>query len=156
MHSHSNRHNTQKNCSFKHARLSAAECRGAPFKVDGEGGAKATESKTRFIAAAASVLVARSAGQGDETRNAVGAITGHGSDVGGNFFGGGMGFGLSGSIAAQTSPNVGLAPSYYRMAWNLYSTLVARSKEMDFEKKAAVDVNFNARRPARVFARLQP
>ncbi len=136
----------QKELQFQtRATLSAAESSGAPFKVDGEGGVKATDSKTRFIAAAASVLVARSAGQGDETRNASHAITGHGSNVGGNFLGGGMGFGLLGSAAAQASPNVGLALGYYGMAWNLYSTLIARGKEVTFEKNAAVDINFNAR-----------
>jgi hypothetical protein len=127
------------------ATLSAAESSGAPFKVDAEGGVQATDSKTRFIAAAASVLVARSAGRGDADRNPSNVVTGHGSNVGGNILGGGMGFGLLGSIAAQSSPNVGLALGYYGMAWNLYSTLIARGKEVTFEKNAAVDVNFNAR-----------
>ncbi len=127
--------------------LSAAESSGAPFKVDGEGGVQATDSKTRFIAAAASVLVARGAGQGDPVRNPSHIVTGHGSNVGGNFLGGGMGFGLLGSIAAQSSPSVGLALGYYGMAWNLYSTLIARGKEVTFEKNAAVDIKFNTRAP---------
>ncbi len=128
------------------ATLRAAESSGAPFKVDDEGGVKAKNSKKRFIAAAASILVARSAGQGDGIRNSSGVVTGHGSNVGGNLLGGGMGFGLFGSIAAQTTPTVGLALGYYGMAWSLYSTLIARGKDVTFEKNTAVDVSFNNRR----------
>ena len=59
-----------------------------------------------------------------------------------------MGFGLLGSIAAQSSPNVGLALAYYGMTWKLYSTIIARGQEVRFDKNAAVDISFNTTRPA--------
>jgi hypothetical protein len=127
--------------------LSAAESSNAPVKVDEEGGVHATESKTRFIGALVSVLIARRAGDNDVEHSSTGAVTGQSSNIGGRTLGGGMGFGLLGSIAAQSSRSVGTALGYYGMAWSLYSTIVARGAEVEFNKNAIVDINFNTRIP---------
>ena len=58
-----------------------------------------------------------------------------------------MGFGLLGSISAQSSRNVGAALGYYGMAWAVYSTVVARGAEVQFNKNAVIDVGFNQRPP---------
>jgi len=58
-----------------------------------------------------------------------------------------MGFGLLGSIAAQSSRNVGAALGYYGMAWAVYSTVVARGAEVQFNKNAVIDIGFNQRPP---------
>lgn len=130
------------------ATLNAAEGGNAPLKVDKEGGVQATESKTRFIGTAVVVLISRRAADNDAERSQSGAITGQSSNVGGRTLGGGMGFGLLGAIAAQSSRNVGAAFGYYGLAWSVYSTVVKRGAEVQFGKNAVIDIGFNQRTPA--------
>ena len=56
-----------------------------------------------------------------------------------------MGFGLLGTIAAQSSRTVGAAFGYYGLAWSVFSTVVARGHEVQFDKNAVIDIGFNAR-----------
>ena len=131
------------------ATLDAAEGGNAPLKVDKEGGVQATESKTRFIGTAVAVLISRRAADNDAERATHGGpITGQSPNVGGRTLGGGMGFGLLGAIAAQSSRNVGAAFGYYGLAWSVYSTVVARGAEVQFGKNAVIDIGFNQRPPA--------
>jgi hypothetical protein len=130
--------------------LAAAEGDKAPLKVDSEGGVKAPESKTRFLGTAVALLVARAAGDNDPVRapsvgGSRGAVIGQRSNVGGRTLGGGLGFGLLGTIAAQSSRNVGAALGYYGLAWSVFSTVVARGPEVHFEKNAVVDIGLNSR-----------
>src|SRR6202163_1267549 len=67
------------------------------------------------------------------------------SNVGGRTLGGGLGFGLLGTIAAQSSRNVGAALGYYGLAWSVFSTVVARGPEVHFDKDAVVDIGWNSR-----------
>lgn len=128
------------------AHLDAAESTGkAALKVDHEGGVQAKESKTRFIAAAAAVMVARSAGDNDPIRNQNHQIVGQSQNVGGRTIGGAFGFGLLGAAVSQSSRWVGSAFGYYGMAWSLYETLIARGSEVQFGKNAMVDVRFDTR-----------
>jgi hypothetical protein len=128
------------------ADLKAAESAGkAKLKVDGEGGVHVTESKTRFLAAAAAVMVTRRSGDLDPIRNQSHQIVGQSQNVGGRTIGGGFGFGLLGTGIAQSSRYVGAAFGYYGMAWALYSTLIARGSEVEFGKDAVIDVKFTAR-----------
>jgi hypothetical protein len=116
--------------------------------VDKEGGVQATESKTRFIGTAVAVLISRRAADNDPIRAHGGAITGQSPNIGGRTLGGGMGFGILGAIAAQSSRNVGAAFGYYGMAWAVYSTVVARGADVQFAKNAVIDIGFNQRTPA--------
>ena len=130
--------------------LAAAEGDKAPLKVDSEGGVQATESKTRFIGTAVALLVARAAGDNDPVRapstgGSRGAIIGQNPNVVGRTLGGGLGFGLLGTIAAQSSRNVGAALGYYGLAWSVFSTVVARGPEVQLDKNAVVDIGFNTR-----------
>jgi hypothetical protein len=130
--------------------LTAAEGDNAPLKVDHEGGVQAAESKTRFIGTAVALLVASAAGDADHIRapssgGTRGAIIGQKSNIGGRTLGGGLGFGLLGTIAAQSSRNVGAALGYYGLAWSVFSTVVARGPEVQFDKNAVVDIGFNTR-----------
>jgi hypothetical protein len=129
------------------ATLKAAEGANAPLKVDKESGVQATESKTRFIGTAVAVLISRRAADNDPERSQSGAITGQSSNVGGRTLGGGMGFGLLGAIAAQSSRTVGAAFGYYGLAWSVYSTVVKRGAEVQFGKNAVIDIGFNQRTP---------
>lgn len=128
------------------ATLVGAEGSGkTPLKVDGEGGVQAKESKTRFIAAAVSVMIARRAGDNHPIRNNSGQVVGQSQNVGGRTIGGGFGFGLLGAGISQSSRWVGAAFGYYGMAWSLYSTIIARGADVEFRKDAMVDIRFDTR-----------
>jgi hypothetical protein len=128
------------------ANLQAAESTGkTPLKVDSEGGVQAKESKTRFLAAAAALMVARNAGDNDAIRNSNHQVVGQSQNVGGRTIGGGFGFGLLGMGIAQSSRWVGAAFGYYGMAWSVFSTVIARGSEVQFGKDAMVDVRFDTR-----------
>lgn len=86
-----------------------------PLKVDGEGGVQAKESKTRFLAAAAAVMVARRAGDNDPIRNSSHQVIGQSQNVGGRTIGGGFGFGLLGTGIAHR----------VRAGWALPSAITA-------------------------------
>jgi hypothetical protein len=129
------------------ATLDAAESGNAPVKVDKEGGVQATESKTRFIGTALALLIASRAADNDPVHAPGGAITGQRPNIGGRTLGGGIGFGLLGSIASQSSRTVGAAFGYYGLAWSVFSTVIARGADVQFGKNAAIDIGFNQRTP---------
>ncbi len=138
---------TPKQLKFRtQADLTAAESSGkAQLKVDSEGGVRIKESKTRFLAAAAAVLVTRRSGDLDPVRNQSGQVVGQSQNVGGRTIGGSFGFGLLGAGISQSSRYVGAAFGYYGLAWALYSTVIARGSEVQFRKDAVVDIRFEAR-----------
>lgn len=128
------------------ADLGNAESTGeTPLKVDSEGGVRAQESKTRFLGAAAAVLISRRSGDLDRIRNQRHQIVRQSQNVGGRTIGGGFGFGLLGIGISQSSRYAGAAFGYYGMAWALYSTLIARGAEVEFSKHGMIDVRFEAR-----------
>jgi hypothetical protein len=57
-----------------------------------------------------------------------------------------------GSVAAQSSPNVGMALGY-SLAWSMYSAIISRGPEAEFLKNAAVDIGFNVRKPVETKAK---
>ena len=115
------------------------------MKVDSEGGVKATESKTRFIGTAAALSGDNDPIRTPSTGGTKGAVIGQKANVGGRTLGGGLGFGLLGTIAAQSSRNVGAALGYYGLAWSVFTTVVARGPEVHFDKNAVVDIGLNSR-----------
>lgn len=116
-------------------------------KVDEEGGVKATEPKTRFIAPALSALIAMRSSDNDEGR--LHHLDGNGGgNTGGRTLGGASGFGLLGAIAAQASPTFGSVMGFYGMGWSVYSNIIARGSEVIFDRNRAMDVRFGARPPA--------
>jgi len=131
------------------ATLEAAEGSGAtPIKVDSEGGVQAKESKTRFIAPVISLLLASRAADTDSGRHDADAgATGGNSNISGRTLGGGMGFGLLGAAVSQSSRYVGMAFGYYGLAWSVYSNVIARGGEVQFEKDAMMDIKLGARTP---------
>jgi hypothetical protein len=130
------------------ATLEAAEGSGkAAIKVDSEGGVKATESKTRFIAPLISIMIANKSLDNDAGRHASAGGSGD-ANVSGRTLGGASGFGLLGTIAAQSSRYVGTAFGLYGMAWSVYSNVIARGGEVEFDKNAVIDIKFGSRTPA--------
>jgi hypothetical protein len=129
------------------ASVAAAEGNGTvPIKVDSEGGVQAKESKTRFIAPVISLMLATRAGDNDAGHHHDAGATGD-SNISGRTLGGGLGFGLLGSALSQSSRYVGMAFGYYGLAWSVYSSVVARGGEVQFDKNAMMDIKFGARAP---------
>jgi hypothetical protein len=128
------------------ATLRAAESGGAPVKVDSEGGVQASESKARFFGVALSALVATHSGLGDTKTNSNGLNT-QGRNTGGRVLGGGSGFGLIGSLAAQLSSSTSLGLAYYGLARSVYFGVIARGPEAEFLKNAVVEIGFDVRKP---------
>ena len=127
--------------------LEAAEGSGtAPIKVDSEGGVQAKESKTRFIAPVISLMLASRAADNDADRHNAAGGSGD-ANVSGRTFGGGSGFGMLGAAAAQSSRYVGMAFGYYGLAWSVYSSVIARGGEVQFDQNAVMDIKFGARKP---------
>ncbi len=124
------------------ATLKAAESGGASaVKVDDEGSVKATEPKTRFIAPALAALVAMKSADNDE-----GKRTGTpDNNTGGRTLGGASGLGLLGAAAAQASRPMATALGFYGLAWSVYSNLISRGSEVQFNKDAALDIRFGER-----------
>ena len=98
---------------------------------------KATESKTRFIAPLISLMIMNKSLDNDAERHGGREASGE-ANVGGRTLGGGSGFGLLGSLAAQSSKYVGSALGIYGMAWSVYNSVVARGGEVQFGKNAVV------------------
>ena len=145
---------TQKVLRFRsQAILKAAESDQAPVKVDSEGGVKTTESKARFIQTAIAVLIASKSGDTDAGHlhgGGIGSVGGAGqnSNVSGRTLGGGLGFGLLGTALSQSSKYVGMAFGYYGLGWSVFSTVIARGQEVQFDKNAVIDIGFNPRTAA--------
>ena len=124
--------------------LAGAEPSGhAAIKVDSEGGVKATESKTRLLAPLLALVVANKAADADAGRHAANGSAE--TNVSGRTLGGGLGFGMLGSAISQSSKYVGMGFGYYGLAWSVYSNVVARGGEVQFDKNAMVDIKFGAR-----------
>ena len=129
------------------AQLGAAESVGkAVLKVDNEGGVKATESKTRLVAPVISVLIANKSLDNDAGRRSTSGATD--ANVSGRTLGGLSGFGMAGSLAAQSSKYVGTAFGLYGMGLSVYSNVIARGSEVEFGKNALIEIKFGARPPA--------
>jgi hypothetical protein len=130
--------------------LAAAEGSGkAQVKVDSEGGVKAKESKTRFIEPLISLAIASHAGYEGRHRDPdePGGYAGGGSHVSGRTLGGGLGLGMLGAAVSQSSPYVGMAFAYYGLAWSVYSRVIARGFDVEFDKNAMMDIRFSTRTP---------
>jgi hypothetical protein len=133
------------------ATLAGAEGSGAaPIKVDSEGGVQAKESKTRFIAPVISLMLARRAADNDAGHHQGAGATGGDANISGRTLGGGLGLGMLGAAVSQSSPYVGMAFGYYGLAWSLYSNVIARGGEVQFDKNAMMDIKFGARTPPQV------
>jgi hypothetical protein len=146
--------NSPGSITFKtQAILEAAEASTSPIKVDSEGGVKATESKTRFVAPAIAIVVASHASYDARHRDPdePSGYGGGGPNVSGRTLGGGLGLGMLGTVISQTSPYVGMALGYYGLAWSIYSNVIGRGAEVEFEKNAMMDIKFGARTPKSQF-----
>jgi hypothetical protein len=122
------------------AQLTAAEQNSGSLKVDEEGTAKATESKTRFLRPVIAGLIAAKSMDNDEGRQT--ASGGANANYSGRALGGFSGFGLLGTAVSRAPHPVGAAFGFYGLAWSVYTNLVSRGREVEFEKNTAMSIRF--------------
>jgi hypothetical protein len=126
------------------ATLEAVEPGGkAPVKVDSEGGIQTTESKTRLLAPLISAMIASQSAHHEDHH----ATSRGNANVPGRTLGGGSGFGLLGAAAAQSSRSLGTALGFYGLAWSVYTNVVARGGEVQFDRNASINIRFSTRTP---------
>ncbi len=118
----------------------------AGVKVDEEGMAKATESKARLLAPAIAAIVATRSADNDAGRNHQVSGTSD-ANYGGRALGGFSGFGLLGTAAARGSRIAGTALGFYGLAWSVYSTILSRGPEVEFQMNTAMQIRFGTRTP---------
>lgn len=117
-------------------------------KLDSEGGAEATNSKTRYLTTALSVGLAAASGGGDhgdhDRLDGGGTTT---SNTGGRVAGGVGGFKLIGVALglAVRSQALGRAMGFYGAGMSVYSNFMVRGREVVFPKNMAMDIGIGKR-----------
>ncbi len=124
------------------AQLAGVEADPKAVKVDAEGTAKATESKTRLLRPAIAGLVAAKSMDNDEGKQTASG-TGE-ANTSGRSLGGFSGFGLLGIAAAQGPRQIGSALGFYGLAWSVYSNVISRGREVTFEKNTSMTIRFGS------------
>lgn len=119
----------------------------ANVKLDAEGGAEATTSKTRYLATGVSLALAAASTRTDnDTRH--GGGTGAGGDPGSRLAGGANGFKLVGMALglAVRSRALGYTMGAYGAGMSVYSHFIARGTEVVFPKNTAMEIGVGMRK----------
>ena len=109
--------------------------------IDEEGGAHATESKTKYLAPLAIVLLAQATGESDND-----GISGNsGGSVNNGVAGGG--FGLMGRVLALSAGSrfVAYGIGYYGAARSIYSRFIARGHDVVFPRDTQIEITVGSR-----------
>jgi hypothetical protein len=120
--------------------------REARLRLDEEGGAHATESKTRYLSTGAALLMVAAAGHPDVDR-------GNFSEAGGDPIvragAGASGFGLAGSLIglAVKSNAVSLAFSAYGASASIYTNFLSRGHEVVLPKNVPMEIGLGIVHP---------
>jgi hypothetical protein len=131
------------------AQLAAVQADPKKLKVDDEGTARATESKTRLLRPVVAALVAAKSLDNDAGKQSASGNMSGSPNTGGLMLGGFSGFGTFGMLAARGPAFIGSALGFYGMAWSVYSNVVARGSEVNFPKNTAVAIRFGNPPPRR-------
>lgn len=111
----------------------------ANVKLDSEGGAEATTSKSRYLATTISVALAGEGIVGDNWLSA--------DNAGGQVLGGASGFKVVGMVvgALARSRVFGITMGAYGGAASIYSHFIARGREVEFPKNTAMQIGIGTR-----------
>jgi type IV secretory pathway VirB10-like protein len=123
----------------------------ANVKLDSEGGAEATTSKSRYLATVVSVGIAAEGLLGDNWLSA--------DNTGGQTLGGASGFKVVGLVvgAVARSRAFGITMGAYGGAVSIYSHFIARGREVEFPKNTAMQIGIGTRvAPATPLAQREP
>jgi hypothetical protein len=110
------------------------------IKLDAEGGAEATNPKTRYLATGISIGLAAMSGGGDHEHGS--ATSSASGDTGGRAAGGANGFKLIGLALGLgvRSRALGRAMGIYGAGWSVYSNFVTRGREVVYPKNMAMNI----------------
>lgn len=137
------------------AQLSAVQADPKKLKIDSEGGAHATESKTRLLRPLVAALVATKSMDNDMGKQtAAGGATGS-PNAGGLALGGFSGFGTFGLLAGHAPVELGTILGFYGLGWSVYSNLIAPGSEVVFPKNTEIAIRFGNPPPSKT-ERLSP
>jgi len=117
----------------------------ANVKLDSEGGAEATTSKSRYLTTGISLALAAASARGDQDGQRGG---GAGGDPGSRVAGGANGFKLVGMALglAVRSRALGYTMGAYGAGMSIYSNFLARGHEVVFPRNTAMDVGVGTRK----------
>jgi hypothetical protein len=101
--------------------------------IDEEGGTRATNSNTRFVAPALAVLALAGAGDGEDHPVSPKHPNGGGGNPGSMSLGGLLGFSVVGAAIAPLSQPLGLALAIAGVARTTYSSVVGKGRNVRFE-----------------------
>jgi len=111
------------------------------ISIDTEGGIRAIESNTRFIAPIIKLFIGEQAI--DQERNqGGGGGQGQAANRSWRALAGASGFGVVGSVASQFSAEVASGLSFYGLAWSVYRHVVARGHNVVFTPDTPIQVRF--------------
>lgn len=108
--------------------------------VDEEGGAQATNSKTRFVAPALAVLALAGAGDGEEHLVSSRHPQGGGGNPGSMSLGGLLGFNIIGAALAPLSQPLGLTLAIVGLARTTYASVVAKGHDVRFAADTPIEL----------------
>ena len=114
--------------------------RSANMKLDEEGGAHTTDSKTRYLSTGLAVLLAVAAAHTDAEHGTVDA----GGDPGVRTAAGGSGFRLTGavlSLAVKSTP-ISIAFGAYGASASIYSNFLSRGRDVVLPKDTPLEIGF--------------
>ncbi len=112
------------------------------IKLDTEGGARTTESKTRYLSTGLALLVAAAAAHPDAEHGTVDP----GGDPSVRTAAGGSGFRLVGaavSLAAKSTP-ISIVLSSYGASASIYSNFLSRGRDVVLPKDTPMEISFGA------------
>jgi hypothetical protein len=116
--------------------------RKANMKLDEEGGARTTDSKTRYLSTGLAVLLAAAASHSENENGSVEA----GGNPGVRTAAGGSGFRLTGavlSLAVKSTP-VSIAFGAYGASMSIYSNFLSRGHDVVLPKDTPMEIGFGA------------
>jgi hypothetical protein len=116
------------------------------MKLDEEGGARTTDSKTRYLSTGLAVLLAAAASHTDEDHGSVDAS----GDPGVRTAAGGSGFRLTGAVLsfAVRSQPVSMAFGAYGASASIYSNFLSRGRDVVLPRDTPMEIGFGAPHPA--------
>ncbi len=117
------------------------------LKIDSEGGAQATTSKSRYFATAVSLSLAAASFAGDPDARAGGNPAGNTSNRVAGGAGGYKLIGIALGLAVHSHP-LGMAMGAYGGGMSIYMHFIARGHEVVFPKNTAMEIGIGTRRPA--------
>lgn len=120
--------------------------RKANIRLDEEGGARTTDSKTRYLSTGLAVLLAAAASHPDAEHGEVDA----GGDPAVRTAAGGSGFRLTGallSFASKSTP-VSIAFGAYGASASIYTNFLSRGRDVVLPKDTPMEIGFGAPHPA--------